>query len=252
MGEDKTTDIFGLAPYGETIKIAVEKTLDGAGAFLGRICLPAAEEYGLLLRDKVRTWRARNVTAIVTEAENLHIEHGINDNVHAHPRLVHKIMDEGSWSDEPDIQKMWAGLLSSSCTASGKDLDNLTFANLLAQLSPAQARLLNMLCERATKVKTSTGLLMCANSVIPHQELHDVTQIDDQEILDLEIDRLRDLGLLGALSGLGVDGPYAQLRPTPIALKLHLRAKGVRTRAVDYYQAAPYDINIHDNMQHPI
>jgi hypothetical protein len=39
---------------------------------LGRIYLPAAKEFGLLLQDKVREWRIKNAVAVVCEAEARH------------------------------------------------------------------------------------------------------------------------------------------------------------------------------------
>jgi len=37
----------------EAINTVTTSVVGGAEAFLGRICLPAAEEFGLLLRDRV-------------------------------------------------------------------------------------------------------------------------------------------------------------------------------------------------------
>ena len=48
-----TADIFGLAPSGEAIKISVEKSFDAAQSVLSRICLPAAEELGLMFQDNL-------------------------------------------------------------------------------------------------------------------------------------------------------------------------------------------------------
>ncbi len=56
MADEKSSvDLFRIKPLGEAAKIVTQAAVDGAGAFLGRICLPAAEEFGLLLRDKVAT-----------------------------------------------------------------------------------------------------------------------------------------------------------------------------------------------------
>ena len=57
--EQGKRDLFGLAAYGETLNTLAKGVVDGAGAFLSRICLPAAEEFGLLLRDKVVRGEAR-------------------------------------------------------------------------------------------------------------------------------------------------------------------------------------------------
>ena len=65
MAEDgKSLDVFGIKPVADSINTVTKGAVDGAGAFFGRICLPAAEEFGLLLRDKVSAWRARNIVRI--------------------------------------------------------------------------------------------------------------------------------------------------------------------------------------------
>ncbi len=58
------TDLLGLAPYGEAVNTATKVVVDGAAAFLSRVCLPASEEFGLLLQDQVRHWRAQNIARI--------------------------------------------------------------------------------------------------------------------------------------------------------------------------------------------
>ena len=59
MGEDhglKVQDVLGIAPVGRAVERVTDSVLSGAEAVLGRVCLPAAEEFGLLLRDKVSRW----------------------------------------------------------------------------------------------------------------------------------------------------------------------------------------------------
>jgi len=90
--------------------------VDGAGAFLGRICLPAAEEFGQLLRDRIKYWRAVNASKIAAMAEARLRALNAGKSVQAHPRLVGAIIEQGSWTDDEEVQQMWAGLLASSCT----------------------------------------------------------------------------------------------------------------------------------------
>jgi hypothetical protein len=63
--ESKSLDVLGVRPVEEAISHATKAAIDGASAFLARICLPAAEEFGLLLQDKVRAWRVRNAVLVV-------------------------------------------------------------------------------------------------------------------------------------------------------------------------------------------
>src|SRR3712207_2050808 len=119
-GSNKGADPLGLRPFGEATKIVAQGVIDGAGAFLGRICLPAAEEFGLLLRDKVSGWRAKNTAAIAAAAKSMVEDCDASTNKQAHPRIVGKVIEHGSWEDDESVQMMWAGLLASSCTADGK------------------------------------------------------------------------------------------------------------------------------------
>ena len=70
----------------------------------------------------------------------------------AHPRMVMRVIEDGSWSDDATVQKMWAGLLASSCCPDGRDESNLMFINLLGQLTSSQVRILRFACETANKI----------------------------------------------------------------------------------------------------
>ncbi len=54
-------DVLGIKPFGESVSTIVKGGVDGAGAFLSRICLPAAEEYGFYLQDQIRSRRSKNM-----------------------------------------------------------------------------------------------------------------------------------------------------------------------------------------------
>jgi len=69
LEENKSLDILGIKPIGNSIEKVTSKTMDGASLFLSRICLPAAEEFGFLLQDKVKNWRATNTQEILEKAE---------------------------------------------------------------------------------------------------------------------------------------------------------------------------------------
>ena len=86
-------DILGVKSFGDAINTATKGLVNGAGAFLSRICLPASEEFGLFLKDKVSKWSGENALQI----------------------------EKGSWVDDNKVQDMWAGLLASSCNEDGRD-----------------------------------------------------------------------------------------------------------------------------------
>src|SRR5262245_35043001 len=119
--ESKSLDVLGIKSYGNAIKIATQGAVDGASAVLSRICLPVAEELGLLFRDRVSHWRAIQAAKIVEKADSKLRSQPNFEQKHAHPRLVGAIVEHGSWTDADSVQEMWAGLLASSCTEDGRD-----------------------------------------------------------------------------------------------------------------------------------
>jgi hypothetical protein len=230
-----TKDLLGLAPYGEALNTLTKGLVDGAGAFLGRICLPAAGEFGLLLQDKVSVWRATNAARVAAIAEAKLNSTGSIDGLHAHPRLVGAIIANGSWVDSPELQEMWGGLLASSCSEDGSDDENLLFVNFLGQMSGAQARILNLACSRANKVATSAGLFFCPKLMVSSADLTEVTGISDLHRLDRELDYLHALGL--TQGGFTPDSTVqANVTPTALALNMFVRCQGSRQSVVQFFK----------------
>ena len=238
IDDEKKGDLFGLAAYGEALNTLAKGTVDGAGAFLSRICLPAAEEFGLLLRDKVSAWRARNAIQIVLAADRILEDRVQNDELHAHPRLVMKIVSEGSWVEDGDVQRMWAGLLASSCTEEGRDETNLIFVNILSQLTGCEARIINYGCEASEKMITEAGWLSAEELQIELDPLVKLTGVLDFHRLDRELDHLRSLELIGG--GLGGGGFHqrsrtADITPSSLALQMYARCCGHVGSPVEFY-----------------
>lgn len=228
-------DFFGIKPIGKAVNAVTNAAIKGASAFLGRICLPAAEEFGLLLKDRVSCWRLKNFLKISERAEIILRSNTNFELRHAHPRLVFSILEHGSWSDDTSVQDMWAGLLSSSCTLDGQDESNLIFINLLSQLTKSQARLLNYSCEKVEKYVDRSGLI-CVNDrlEIPISDLPDITLITDVHVVDRELDHLRSLGLIEA--GIITDSGIANIAPTALGLYMYVRCKGSYDSPVVYFR----------------
>jgi Abortive infection alpha len=234
---DESLDVLGIKPVSEAINTATQATVAGAGAFLGRICLPAAEEFGLLLQDKVRNWRAKNALAITARAEEFFNALPNANGRRAHPRIVGAVMEHGSWADEDDVRSMWAGLLASACTESGRDQENLIYVNLLEQLTTSQARTLSFACSKAEKFKTETGLILARELIVTLEQIIAASGTVNIHTLDLEIDNLRGLGLLDPMSGLSISATQPhRLTPTPIGLQLYIRCQGFVGSPIEYFK----------------
>jgi hypothetical protein len=233
--ENKSLDVLGLRPVASAIDKTTESSLAGAGAFLSRICLPAAEEFGLLLKDRVSHWRAKNAAKIVAEAEAL--TKGRMEPIEVHPRIAWEVVEKGSWADDDVIRSMWAGLLASSCT-DRKDDSNILFVSLLDRLTSVQVRIVRYACESAPKFVSKVGLPIAERISIPLDQLTKITGIADVHRLDRELDSLRSMEFIGDnLSGGGFspDSTVAEIHLTALALHLYIRAHGFSGSPVEYW-----------------
>lgn len=262
--ESKSVDVLGIKSFGDAAKIVTQGAVDAASAVLSRICLPAAEELGLLFRDRVSHWRAMQAAKIIEKADKKLRSQPNFEQKHAHPRLVGAIVEQGSWADADNVQEMWAGLLASSCTEDGEDESNLMFINILAQLTSTQARMLNYGCEQVGKYVVVSGLVATAEGVyVSRKELEDISGIDDFHRLDRELDHLKALGLLqsgmhaeqfipslrmrdplGRYDYYAIPNPgdfapedfkHADLAPTPLGLQMYVRCQGSTMSPAEYF-----------------
>ena len=236
--EKKAADIFGLAAYGETLNTLAKGAVNGAGAFLSRICLPAAEEFGLLLRDKVSAWRAKNAVEIALKAEEYLRDLPNNDKLRAHPRLVMRAIEEGSWCDDETLQEMWAGLLATACSEEGSNEENLLFINILAQITKVQARILNYACENSKKSISTARWIFADHLAVDLDLLKEITGTADFHRLDRELDHLRSLELIGdpmKPGGFEMNSTLATISPTSFCLQMYIRSKGFFGSPLKYF-----------------
>ncbi len=234
--ENKSLDVLGIKPVADAINTVTSATVDGAKAFLGRICLPAAEEFGLLLQDKVRRWRQNNAVAVVNKAQAHVANYPDYENRQAHPRIVAAVLEHASWSDDEQIQNMWAGLLATACTEEGDNQENLLFINLLSQLTPSETKILKYACETAQKTKSKGGWIgIEPKLMVPLSTIVDVAGKSDEQRLDLELDHLRELGILRIDGGFNWDSTEANISPSLLALQLYVKGQGFLGSALEYF-----------------
>jgi len=243
--EPHSLDILGIKPVGDAINTAVEATVKGAEAFLSRICLPAAEEFGLLLRDRVSHWRANHAARIAEKAEKLLTEKGAAENVRAHPRLVTSIIEQGSWADKDEVQAMWAGLLASSCTEDGADDSNLMFVNLLSQMTATGVRIIDRLCDEITKEVSPGGTIRAEATYFSIDNFMEAFGIKELHQLHRELEHLSALRLMWvempevldpkAWEKAPMKQPMLYGCPTPLALYLYVRCKGSNDSPAEYF-----------------
>ncbi|MGL5834840.1 MAG: Abi-alpha family protein [Waterburya sp.] len=234
--KDQSQDILGIKPVADSINIATQAIVDGSSAFLSRICLPAAEEFGLLLRDRVSHWRAVNAARMVAKAKSMVDSLPDADKRHAHPRVVAQIIEHGSWTESDEVQKMWAGLLASSCTVDGADDSNLIFIDTLSRLTLIEARILEYACRECTKKLSPAGWLIAESFSVSLEQLQICSDINDFHRLDRELDHLKTLGLIELLmGGFDPDSTEADITPSPFALQMYVCCNGWTGNLLDFF-----------------
>ena len=231
--EDKSIDVLGIKPVSNSIEKITDGVVDAAKAFLSRICLPASEEFGLLLQDQVKAWRASRATLIAKKAEEkVKLHHG-DALVSVQPRIAHSVFEEGSWIQDEVVHDMWSGLLASACNEDGGDDSNVIFVGILKQLTALQVRVLRFSIERADKYVSSAGWIYAKNIFYPIDEIKKMCGTDDVIRIDRELDHLRSLELIAG--GFPLDSDVADLTPTPLALNLYVRAEGFPGTPAEYW-----------------
>lgn len=138
---DENSSLSGLGR--KAASKAVEESIKGISKFFGKICMPAAEEFGLLLRDRVTLFRLKNLENIVNKAKKRIGDNEVSISGDTDPRIIKEIIEEGSWASDDAIQSMWAGLISASAQDGKSNNDCLIYVDLLKRLTPFQARLIN-------------------------------------------------------------------------------------------------------------
>ena len=242
MSDDKALDLLGIKGLSDSVKATTQGLLGGASAFLSRVCLPAAEEFGLALRDRVSAWRAGNAARMLSGTNTIYLSNNPDPADRLSPRLAYVAIEEASWMDDDQIQDMWSGLLASSTSPHGHSDENLIFMNLLKQLSSLEVKILRFAVEQAPKYASPHGLALPQQVTVSIDKLPELFGIQDLQRLDRELDHLRELGLIGFGGGGGIPmdaSNTVELTPSPLALHLYVRAQGSRLSPTTYWNLTP-------------
>ena len=227
-------------PIAESAKNITDMAKD-ASQFLKLISFPAAEEFGYLLEDKIRFWRRNNIVKMVNESNYILKSNGSIDDLTAPPRIVCKIMEEGSLIDNEKVQEMWAGLLASSCTVGGKDESNLIYVDLLSKLTSSEVALLNHLCDHTKKGVSHNGLIYVEFITLGLDILQTLFGFKDIHKINHEISHLKSLGLVQSVDSSDSSVFYAMLKPTPLCLNMYVKCKGSSVSPVEYWSGCLHD-----------
>lgn len=240
MKNKSSLDILGVKPIGEAVNTSVEKSFQGIEGFLKSVCMPALDEIGLLLKDKVRNWRLNNALRIIEKSKGQLEFQGETLQIKAHPRVALSIIENGSVIDNEELQDLWAGLFTSSCTENGKDDENLIFVDLLKQLTVIEAKILKYSCISSRKILYGNGLVLGDKLEADLNLLFEITGEKNVNRIDRELDHLRSLELIGGSGSGGFvadsNDLIADISPTALALNLYVKGQGFNTNISDFFK----------------
>jgi|TARA_R110000822_G_scaffold309965_2_gene440793 hypothetical protein len=111
----------------------IEKGLELAKDFLGRLINPAAEEVGLLISDNIKFFRFKNQVRILLRAKD-YVEKK-NIKIKEIPiKILVPLLENASLEDNDTLQNKWANLLVNMID-SEQNLQNQIFPYILSQIS---------------------------------------------------------------------------------------------------------------------
>lgn len=203
-----------------------------AVVFLSRICPGGSEEVGQLLLGRLSTHKLANAIEIALKTECLLSLEPVTCRLCADRDLVVRILEDGSCTDENWLRHFWAGILATSCAEEGKDESSMVFVELFSQLTTFSARILTVVCTRATKFLGDSGSISAKPLACKIEELMLTTGSRGLQI-ETDLERLSELGLIEKYSDsptvLSSDEVY--VTPTSLGLQLFARCNGDR----DFY-----------------
>jgi len=206
-------------------------------AFLRRICPGAAREIRQLLRERLSNYRLECAVEIALHAEEMLVFEAGARKMRAHPLLVTRIIEGGSWAENERIQQFWAGLLATSCTIGKEDLANQVFIDLMSQLTPVQTRIFAAACTMATTYESEHGTIAAHPLICSAEEMTQIAGLQDLVKIDRDLEHISELGLLVQRDKQRFFSVLkdAEITPTRVGLDLFARCNAHRGLAQDFY-----------------
>jgi hypothetical protein len=118
---------------------------------INKLLGPAASEAGLGWRDSMKVWRLKRQIRLLHEVKRL-IDQSGKDIKPLATRLFFPVFDAASIEDDDDMQTRWAALIANEATKIGSV--HPSFIELLKQLAPDDARLLDKLYDHCLERRT--------------------------------------------------------------------------------------------------
>jgi hypothetical protein len=209
-----------------------ELRLTRALGFLRHICPAAMEEMKLGLHKRLSNKRVASAVEIILKAQELLGRLAPDAKVQAHPDMVRRILENGSWTEDDWIRQWWGGLLVSSCSADVPDSSNSVFIDLLAKLMAVHLRVLWFACPQVAERIAAGEPAAKVDVYCTAEELIEAVGSQSISRIQQTLGQLSSLGLLeesNKPSYVAVtDKVKTRATPTALGLTMYARCTGRR------------------------
>ena len=164
--------------------------------FLNRLCGTEANHVVQLFGGELDEARTAAAVQIVIEADKLLAPQPRAVELRAHPGYVEHLIKFGSWAIGDITKQLWAGLLTTSCTLDGTDDSNRELVDLLVNVTPTQALIFVVACNKASAVMAANEDHPKTRIVFTPEEMKQLTGRADLTRLATDIAYLFHSGLV--------------------------------------------------------
>lgn len=171
-------------------KSGIPAAMEAAKKLLEKLVGPVAEEVGLLLQDKVRSYRLRNQLIVLGKTQDMLNKAGIEPKS-VPLRVLVPLLEGAALEDDDNLSTKWAALLANAATP-GYSVNLIpSFSNILSQLSLHDVKILDVLLKEQWYHESKPEYIHLFAFRLTIQE---TTNLSDEEY-DLSVDNIVRLGL---------------------------------------------------------
>jgi hypothetical protein len=176
-------------------KSGIPAAMEAAKKLLEKLVGPVSEEVGLLLQDKVRSYRLRNQLIVLGKTQDMLNKAGIEPKS-VPLRVLVPLLEGAALEDDDNLSTKWAALLANAATPEYSVNLIPSFSNILSQLSLHDVKILDVLLKEQWYQETigheSEPKYIHLFAFRP--TIQEPTNLSDEEY-DLSVDNIVRLGL---------------------------------------------------------
>ncbi|MEW7281322.1 hypothetical protein ABW636_22255 [Aquimarina sp. 2201CG1-2-11] len=159
---------------------AVEKGIDLAKDFLGKLISPAVEETGLLMKDKIASWRFENQIKILNKAKDYCLKHKISPKQVSF-KLICPLLEYASLEEDEKLQDKWS-ILISNLVDSEQNIENHVFPYILSQMSLSEYEALEKsVLNKKSRVEKLNQEMETYKKEFPEKEKSIIAKIEEHK-----------------------------------------------------------------------